>query len=627
MSEEEKAIAPDPSGGGGAEQAVILVEETELNDGDEGFVKLAYHLRAKILSNEARDLANVVIDYNRNAGFLKNWWGRTLLPDGSVVELKQEQLEEQTVEQASGHKSAKLKAALPGVVPGCVIDYGYSIWKREWSRTTQVPLQRPWPMRRFRYRWVPWGAEPAHYHVSRAEGMAVKVTQEAGAVFVSGENLPPAAEELLAPPEDQTRATATFYYSTLAKGQDDFWNAWAVRKEREVRAFASDDRPIKEALLAMKIAPEAELRDRLRAVYEWMASNLKNTSLSAPGEGEESNGDGSKKARDSAGTVLTAKAGTARQFDYLFLALARILGAEADLVMVVDRTQRYWDSRLLTDSQFDGSLVCVRSPGDPDEKAVFVDPGSGLPYGQVPWWHDGMKGLLVGAKTARDVTIWPSEPVQNVSDSNVKVDFSIDGGSLLLRWSRVVTGQQGIQALRTLRGQPAERRDDMLDDLCGSSDRYEISRAQASGWEDPGADLRLECEGRANQPGPDVSYDQWGQGFLGPWIDWVPEFVSPTRANPVIFPFRRVERAGIDVSPPPGFVTLPAPPPVQLEGPFGRYFLAISNKDGGYHLERAFVIVRLVTAPAEYPALKNFLDEVRRADGTHLQFKRARGAS
>jgi hypothetical protein len=107
----------------------------------------------------------------------------------------------------------------------------------------------------------------------------------------------------------------------------------------------------------------------------------------------------------------------------------------------------------------------------------------------------------------------------------------------------------------------------------------------------------------------------------------VPELVSATRASPVVLPYRRVERATIDVSPPSEFVTLPAPPPVQLEGPFGRYFLAISNKDGGYHVERSFVIVRLVTAPAEYPALKSFLDEVRKADGTYLQFKRAREAS
>jgi hypothetical protein len=124
MSPDEIALAADPSRG--LEHAAILVEEVLRVDGSIG-TELTVHARAKILSNEGRELANVKIPFVKGSSHLRKWWGRVIFPDGRVLELPQSRLEEQAVLRSDERNVSAMAAALPGVEPGCVIDYGFVI--------------------------------------------------------------------------------------------------------------------------------------------------------------------------------------------------------------------------------------------------------------------------------------------------------------------------------------------------------------------------------------------------------------------------------------------------------------------------------------------------------------------
>ena len=113
ISAEERAIEPDPSSG--AEHAVILLEETDRIEDELRDSRTSYHVRAKILSNEGRDLANVEIPYMARDGVLRRWWGRTILPDGTVRELKEEELDRQSVMKTAWGEVRAMKGALPEI--------------------------------------------------------------------------------------------------------------------------------------------------------------------------------------------------------------------------------------------------------------------------------------------------------------------------------------------------------------------------------------------------------------------------------------------------------------------------------------------------------------------------------
>lgn len=624
MSEEEKGIAPDPASG--SEQGIVLADETEIEDDLASYTKVSHHVRAKILSNEGRDLADVVVPYNRKTGYLKKWWGRTLLPDGTLLELREEDLSAQTVAKARGLELSVLKGALPGVVPGCVIDYGYTVWRKEWISTTRIPLQRRWPVRRFRLHWVPWRGMARWYHISRGDKLTLKIDRDSESIFVSADNLPPVDDEPWAPPEDQTRAIGTFYYSSWADNRTDYWDTLAGAFELMIKNFNKEERPLREALAAMDIPAGAGLEVKLRTAYEWIGKNLTNTSLRTAEE-IDAEPDDKKKQRATARSILSQKAGDGFDLDYLFVGLARLLGAEANLVLVVDRTEHYWDPGLLSYRQFDASLVAVRTPGQPDERATLVDAGSALPYGQVPWWFTGTKGLMAKDKSARELTIWPSEPRQSVSESKAQIALGAGGDAARVAWSRTGRGQHGLDERLHLRRLDPGKRAEQLDKLCGSGERLEVSRSQASGLEDLASDLRLECDGALTTAGPDETLTEYRFQFTGPWIETYPELTAPARVNPVVLKFRRIDLATIDVTSPPGFVPVAAPAVVKLEGPLGAYALAITRTATGYHVERSLSILHLVVPPAGYEALRSFLIKARDADGTYLLFRRAAEAS
>jgi hypothetical protein len=253
----------------------------------------------------------------------------------------------------------------------------------------------------------------------------------------------------------------------------------------------------------------------------------------------------------------------------------------------------------------------------------MVDAGSGLSYGEVPWWYTGMKALMVLPKEGREIMIWPPEVRESMSENEIQIDFSGEGGSARNRWTRKWSGQHGLAERYRLLRLEAAGREKVLRELCGLNPRFDVTRASVGGLEDPRAALVLSCEGELLEDGPDESISEYHFSFLGPWIDYYPEFTAPTRVHPVVLPFRRVDIASLRVTPPPGFAPgAAAPPPVKLDSAHGRYSLSIQPSGSGFEVQRMFALFHLAVPPEEYETLRSFFADVRGADRTYLPFQR-----
>src|SRR5262249_50048719 len=127
--------------------------------------------------------------------------------------------------------------------------------------------------------------------------------------------------------------------------------------------------------------------------------------------------------------VLDSGIGSDWELDYLFFGIARALGAEANMILTTDRTRHFFDPALLSMRQFDVALLAVRSPGTSDDEATFVDLGSGLPYGEVPWWVTGSPAFLAAPKEHRTPILRALEIRKTVSDTQVKIAFNLEDGT------------------------------------------------------------------------------------------------------------------------------------------------------------------------------------------------------
>lgn len=621
MSEAEKALAPDPAAG--SQHGVILVDETDRDDSGGADHQISRHLRAKVFSNEARGLADVEIPVHRQRGVLKRWWGWTLLPDGTVRELRQSELKVQEIARSGGEKLSILKGSLPGVVPGSIIDYGWVIRTPGVSGWQRVELQQSWPVREIRYRWTPWQGWVASYRVSRAENLRVDVTRDQRSVLVAGRDLPAAVEEPWMPPKQDSLASVTFYYRSSGDNPKEFWELEAKRMSRRVTEFCKE-KPIRGALATMKVPDGADLHGKLKTVYDWIATNVRNTHLRTAEEVEvEADEDEDKPSRRTAAEVLQTREANGRELDYLFACFARALGAQAEVVMATDRTDHIFDAGLLSAYQFDHPIVAARAPGDPDEKVTFVDDGLGLAYGEVAWWVTGAPAFLADTKSPRSVIIRPSDPRLNVSESKTTISFDLEQGTAQVQWTRNGSGQHGLSERLRLRTMNPDERRNRLDELCGTDADMEISKAEAPALEDVRQAFRLECEATMLDAGFRANLSSYGFSFLGPWIGWVPELSAPTRVHPVVFQFPKIDEEVVEVLSPPGFEPAGAPAVTPLDSPFGHYALFVTATPAGYHVERVFSLTALGVPPQEYDALRKFLAEVHRADRTQLEFRRA----
>ncbi|MFQ5700269.1 MAG: DUF3857 domain-containing protein [Acidobacteriota bacterium] len=636
MSPEELAITDDASAG--MQHGVILVEETVRDDsGSE--VRLAHHTRAKILSNEARGLADITIPFNSASGSLKKWWGRTIHPDGSVLELGKDELREQTLVKIRGTRVRVLKAALPGVEPGCVIDYGYVLRGGPFFSTSRIHLQRQWPVREFRYQWFPYLSYPSQYFVRRRPNMDFNIMRGKGAVMFEGKNLPLYVDEPWAPPDDVVRAGATLFYeySRTSEDPNTFWDDVARGETEGLRAFLKKDKPLEKTLASMQLPPGAPLEEKLQAVYAWLDANIKNRSLLTAEEREkiEEKRESKKwrarayaaREKNTAADVLARAEGYASQIRSLFVGFARALGAHADLVMACDRDYRFWEKKLLTADQLDYRLVAVRAPGAPDEEATLVAPGSGLPYGMIPWWLTPTRALRVTSSGAREMWLPHSAARQNVFETRATIAFAEDNSTARVDWTAKGAGERHYLDRLILRLSKPEKREDDLERQCGAGGDLEVLEAKAPDLADYTAPYRLACQGELVDLDIDESEDEFLFEFRGPWIPSLPEFSSPTRVHPVFFRYPFIDLTTVEVASPAGFTPRQPPPLVRFQTPFGTYGRKITKTAGGYRVERAVALLALTVKAEDYKALRAFLERIRVADHAMLEFGRKKEAS
>lgn len=625
MSPEEKAMVADPARG--SQHGIILVDESVRDESQGSETNLSRHVRAKIFSNEGRRLGDIEIDHDREHGILKRWWGYTLLPDGTVLELKQGDLKEQELARSRGERYAVLKASLPGITPGCIIDYGYVLQERGFYATMRVDIQEESPVKLFRYRWAPYTGQSAAFGLYHAEGLAINFTRGQRSILVTGTDLPAALNEPHMPPDAESHASALFYYRNSASKPKDFWDLEAQRLVRRATTFAKE-KPISQAIASMGIPAGADPMTRLKASYDWASANIRNTTLQMAEEAEAVSSDEKEKPElwRTAQDILTAREGRGRDLDFLFFGLARALGAEAFPVLATDRTDHYFNPDYLSIRQFDWTLMAVKAKGDPDDKLVFVDLGSGLPFGEIPWWLAGSRAFLASTEGHRLVFLPPSDPRKSISETHVKISFNLEDGTA--PFSSVTDGksQQGLSTRWRLRSLNPEERGKELENYCGVSGDIEISKAAAPKLQDLTAGYRLECEGSLTNTSFHRDLSGYSFGFHGPWVEPTPRFTAAARSQSVVLSYPRIDHLILDVQAPPGFVAAGVRAPPLVESPYGRYALSISVTPEGYHLERLYALAAVVVPVKEYDALRRFFEDVARADDTRLEFKRAGGA-
>ncbi len=596
-------------------------------DGGTPRTVLRHYIRIKVFGERGRESQSKI-----DIPFLSNWKiqdvaARTIKPDGSIVELKKEDVLERTIEKSNGRKIKAKSFAMPGVEPGAIIEYRWKEVRNDvLANYVRLYFQRDVPVQLVKYYIKPLSL-PGFEYGMRAQtfnGEASPFTKEKdGSYSVSMSKVPAFHEEPRMPPEDAVRPWMLIYYSKETKLEGEkYWQDYGKRtyEENKSRMKVSDE--VKTAAAAT-ITGAATPEEKLEKLFEFCRSKIKNTNDDASGLTSEERA--KLKENKSPADTLKRGMGTGTDIDMLFASLAIAAGFDARMVRLSDRSDTFFDKGFPDDYFIQAYDIAVKV-GD---QWRFYDPASTyVPLGMLRWQEEAQDALLSDPKEP----IWLRTPLSPPDKSKVKrsAKFTLsDDGTL--------EGDAEIEYYGHLAAyhkewddddSPAQREETLRASVKKQMTTADVSAIKIENVTDPLKPFiyryHVRVPGYAQRTGKRL--------FLQPEFfqhGLEPLFSGSERKYPVYFSYPWSEEDVVTIELPVGFSLDNADAPQPFSAiPVGDYKPSIGvTKDGRTMIYRRKFFFggqdTIVFPVSSYARLKGYFDAIHQADNHTVTLKQA----
>jgi hypothetical protein len=590
------------------------------------------HVRIKVLTEKAKDLATVNLGYFRGNTTINDIQARTIHADGTVIPLnvKPTDLLRAKEGEAEVHE---VVFNLPSVEVGSILEYYYQVRYDEHMYSSPTwEIQQRFPVRKAHFTFVAFpgffgnnagvgGRYLINYHGESLSDLMWYVNLPNGATLTGTENghfdlvlndVPPLPTEKWMPPIETQRYQVIFYY-TPEKSTQGFWANESGFWLKDVNRFAEPTAAIKQAAAGI-VAPGDSDIDKAKKLYAAVQA-LDNTNFSRIKTKEELKKEGLKPAKRAEDT-WTQKSGSSEDLALLYLALLRGAGLTAYPMKVVNRDKAIFKVDFLNFFQLDDFVIILSTGG----KEIFLDPGEKMcPFEMVEWRHTGAGGIRQTDKgTGPSVT--PLLPY-NANTVTRRADITLGrDGSITGKLHFSFTGQEALhwrqQALRVEEDALKHNFEEWMASQIPSGVHADFVRFAK--LDDPESDL----EAWATVSG--VAGSSTGKRLLLPGTFFADSgtrvFIEqPNRTQPVDMHYAEKVMDGVLYRLPDSFSVESIPPAANI--PWPTYALlqmkataAGSNVTATHTLLRAFSFL----SPEEYAPMRDFYQKVAAADQQQL---------
>ncbi|HYY94124.1 MAG TPA: DUF3857 domain-containing protein, partial [Pyrinomonadaceae bacterium] len=261
--------------------AEALFWEVRVDYSKEGMI-LNHYVRVKIYNDRGRESQSKIDIFAPKVGGtqteIKDIAARTVKPDGTIVEVKKEDIFERTVVKASGVKVKAKSFAMPGVEPGAIIEYRWREVRRDvFALYAEYDFSRDIPVQQVKYYIKPL---PNVVFGMRAQtfntGMAPFEREKDGFFSMTLTNVRAFHEEPRMPPEHAVRPWMLVYYSPdNALAPQAFWKVYGkeVFDDHKSSMKVGDD--VKRAA-AEATAGATTDEEKLDRIFDYVRSKVKN---------------------------------------------------------------------------------------------------------------------------------------------------------------------------------------------------------------------------------------------------------------------------------------------------------------------------------------------------------------
>jgi hypothetical protein len=619
ISSEELKMTSEPQ----APTAPAIILYRQVDRDDQTYTELVY-IRIKILTEEGRKYADIEIPFNDTYESVRGIQARTIRPDGSVVNFDGSVFEKPII-KGRGVKIMAKTFTLPDVQAGSIIEYRYRhnlqtgwVYDSHWILSEELFTKRAKfslvqsEFYGLRYSWpsgLPSGTNPPK--------------KEYGKIRLETQNVPAFITEDYMPPEGELQYHVDFIYEegSLDKDPEKFWKNFAKQRYRKVDDFIDKRRVMEQAVAEIVTASDSS-ETKLRKIYA-RTQQIRNTTFERSKSQQEIDRENQKEAKDVA-DVWKRGYGDGLQIAWLYVALVRAAGLEADPVLVSTRNTYFFNKGVMNPYQLNSNVVLVKLDG----KELYVDPGTpSTPFGLLPWIETGVQGLRLDKSGGS----WVTTPLPPSSESRIvrKANFRmLPSGTLEGKVSVIYTG------LEALRRRLEERNEDETDrkQFLENEIKYDIptgidvTLTNKPDWNSSDSAMVVEY---------DVKVPGWaavaGQRALMPVGLFSQRekhtFEHTMRIHPLYFNFPYKAEDDIVIELPAGWQASSVPQPHTEDKKVVRYSVAAEEKNGALHLKRDLAVDLLFLDKKFYSQLRDFYQAVRTDDEEQVVFGPSKAAA
>ncbi|HLA11770.1 MAG TPA: DUF3857 domain-containing protein [Pyrinomonadaceae bacterium] len=607
--------------------AEAIFWEVKVDDNPDGDLILTHYIRIKVFTERGRELQSKIdIAYGKIFGReiqIRDIAARTIKPDGSITELKKQDVLDRTIIKTSGARVKAKSFAIPGIEPGCVIEYR---WREVRVNTSanyvRLEMQRDIPVQRVRYLIKPFPFQDYSMSSITMHGSPTKFKREKDGFYsTSMENVPALHSESRMPPEDELRTWMLIYYTKEDKiDPEKYWYNYGRRVYDSTKSLIKVNNEIKLAA-ATAVAGATTDDEKILNIFNFCRAKIRNISDDASGL----TADERKKLKENKSPADTLKrgVGSAADIDLLFAALATAAGFDARIVLAPDRGDLFFDKALANAYFLNPSNIAVRV-GDGWK---FYNPGMNyVPAGMLRWQEEGQESLITDPKQP----VWVRTPMSGPDKSHIKRvgTFSLsEDGTLEGDLQAEFTGHFAIERKEENDDDSVSQREENLrDEWKSRMSTAELSNIRVENVNDPIQPfiykLQIRVPGYAQRTGRRL--------FLQPAVfqkGISPLFATADRKHPVYFHFPWSEYDELSINLPEGYVLdSPDAPTPFSGGAISAYTPSLSVSQDGRMLmfKRKFFFGgdnNILFPVSSYTQVKNLFDVLHKQDAHTVSLK------
>jgi uncharacterized protein DUF3857 len=612
VSPDELKMTSEPKAPGAP--AIILFHQVDRDDRGQTAHEDVY-FRIKILTEEGRKYADIEIPFWKQSGTIVNLHARTIKPDGTIVNFGGRAFDKSVI-KARGVKYMAKTFTLPEVQPGAILEYyyttdlpEYSLYNSNWILNNELFTRKakfslnPYTSDNdpISLRWT-WNYLPP--------GTAQPAQAPNRVINLEVSDVPAFHTEDYMPPENELKSRVDFIYSEDAFEKDPavYWKKWGKKRNNLLESFIGKRKAMEQAVAEIVSAGDSP-EVKLQKIYT-RVQQLRNTSYEVE-KTEQEQKRSKEKEPGNVEEVWKKQYGSGGELTWLFLALARAAGFEADGMWVSERQNYFFNRQNMDGRKLDENVVVVKLNG----KDEFFDPGSAFtPFGLLPWSETGVAGLRLDKDGGSWLQTTLPTPDQSAIHRNGELTLS-DTGDLEGKITVTFTGLEASQRRVEERlADETERKKFLEDEVRGYIPvACEVELTNQPDWKSSSsplvAEYTLKVQGWVSGAGRRALFP------LG--LFSAPEkhlFDHADRVHPIYFEYPFQLKDDVDIGMPLGWQIATLPAPQKQDAHVIVYSTQAENNKGSLRLSRALTIDVLLLDQKYYASLRNFFQIVRTAD-------------